>query len=413
MPRGAFPNTIVTASDGSLWFNYAMRPGLGRITLAGVMTRYRGVRAGALAAGPNGRVWFIDVRSSGGPWIGFITTSGRVRRFRVPRTPWPLALVVGAGGDIWYTTDAAAIGRLTPAGRLRLFRLRGLGRSALTDEITVGPDGSAWFTAYRTDDPRTRNSLRIGRITPRGVVRLFPIPGATYSPGGITADAHGDIWFTAPFPARWSIRDGVGRLTQAGALTVYPGPEIVASGPITAGPDDNVWFTGADALWRMSRDGAITRFSEGVSPGADPNRITAGADGSLWFTEFYGNRIGRITPGGVVSEFPPTALATRIRLIGARALTAILECPVGAPWRCRGTAALMVGSGPGALRVGVRPISVAAGARARLVVPLSAAARARLARIGMLAGHVVVTPTSVPGSGVVQTPFRLRRRPAR
>lgn len=32
--------------------------------------------------------------------------------------------------------------------------------------------------------------------------------------------------------------------------------------------------------------------------------ITAGPDGNLWFTENNGNKIGRITPAGVITEFP-------------------------------------------------------------------------------------------------------------
>ena len=36
--------------------------------------------------------------------------------------------------------------------------------------------------------------------------------------------------------------------------------------------------------------------------------ITAGPDGALWFTEYWGNKIGRITTAGVITEFPvPTA----------------------------------------------------------------------------------------------------------
>jgi virginiamycin B lyase len=35
-----------------------------------------------------------------------------------------------------------------------------------------------------------------------------------------------------------------------------------------------------------------------------PKFITAGPDGNLWFGEVYGDRIGRITPAGVFSEFP-------------------------------------------------------------------------------------------------------------
>lgn len=47
---------------------------------------------------------------------------------------------------------------------------------------------------------------------------------------------------------------------------------------------------------------AVTEFSGGISPGAGPVSIVSGPDGNLWFTELSGNRIGRITPLGVVDE---------------------------------------------------------------------------------------------------------------
>ncbi|HLQ31012.1 MAG TPA: hypothetical protein VK140_17380 [Ktedonobacteraceae bacterium] len=44
------------------------------------------------------------------------------------------------------------------------------------------------------------------------------------------------------------------------------------------------------------------------SVGCGPDGITAGSDGNLWFTEFDGNAIGRITPSGSFSTFGiPTA----------------------------------------------------------------------------------------------------------
>ncbi|MDQ2679713.1 MAG: hypothetical protein M3Y21_01630, partial [Candidatus Eremiobacteraeota bacterium] len=56
--------------------------------------------------------------------------------------------------------------------------------------------------------------------------------------------------------------------------------------------------------------GAITEFSNGITPGATPNQITAGGDGNLWFSEQNRDRIARITPVGVVTEFQiPTANA--------------------------------------------------------------------------------------------------------
>src|SRR2546421_9401158 len=39
-----------------------------------------------------------------------------------------------------------------------------------------------------------------------------------------------------------------------------------------------------------------------------PENITRGPDGNLWFTEFFGNKIGRISTTGIITEYPiPTS----------------------------------------------------------------------------------------------------------
>jgi virginiamycin B lyase len=77
---------------------------------------------------------------------------------------------------------------------------------------------------------------------------------------------------------------------------------------ITVGPDGNLWFTEftANKIGRITPAGVVTEFP--VTPTVDsaPVGITRGPDGNLWFTEFNGNNIGRITPAGVVTEFPVT-----------------------------------------------------------------------------------------------------------
>ena len=50
----------------------------------------------------------------------------------------------------------------------------------------------------------------------------------------------------------------------------------------------------------------ITEFNV-PTPGGRPWGITAGPDGALWFTEFQGNQIGRITTGVVQT---PAAVPT-------------------------------------------------------------------------------------------------------
>jgi len=92
-------------------------------------------------------------------------------------------------------------------------------------------------------------------------------------------------------------------------ITEFPLP-TASSNPagITAGPDGNLWFTefNGNRIGRITPGGVITEFPLPTA-GSAPQGITAGPDGNLWFTELIG-KIGRITPGGVITEFPlPTA----------------------------------------------------------------------------------------------------------
>jgi streptogramin lyase len=88
-------------------------------------------------------------------------------------------------------------------------------------------------------------------------------------------------------------------------FTEYPIP-TTGSWPsgIIAGPDGNLWFAerNSNKIGRITTGGVITEFP--VPSGGRPIEITTGPDGNLWFTEETGNSIGRITTGGVITEFP-------------------------------------------------------------------------------------------------------------
>jgi streptogramin lyase len=84
---------------------------------------------------------------------------------------------------------------------------------------------------------------------------------------------------------------------------------------ITAGPDGNLWFTefttGVRTIARITPQGVITEFPLAPNAANGPFGIAAGSDGNLWFTlsplsDAPGNSaIGRITPQGVAEpEFP-------------------------------------------------------------------------------------------------------------
>jgi virginiamycin B lyase len=166
--------------------------------------------------------------------------------------------------------------------------------------ITDGP-GGLWFTEA--------NANNIARITTAGVISEFPIPTGGSYPQGITTGFYGDLWFTE------SLGNKIGRITTqangivtASSITEFEIP-TANSHPfgIVAGPDGNLWFTESHKIGRITPDGVITEFPLRVG-----NTATGGIAtdyDNLWFTEtaVFGlsvvGLIGRITPAGVITEF--------------------------------------------------------------------------------------------------------------
>src|SRR5262245_39473797 len=108
-------------------------------------------------------------------------------------------------------------------------------------------------------------------------------------------------------------------LLAFGTLTEYPlptrpgQPADTSSKPwdITLGPDHNLWFTEqhptyGNRIGRITPAGAITEFAQGLSDKAWPSGISANPyDDRLYFTEFRGNRVGVLdTSQLTISELP-------------------------------------------------------------------------------------------------------------
>ncbi len=72
---------------------------------------------------------------------------------------------------------------------------------------------------------------------------------------------------------------------------------------IAAGSDGALWFTesNGDKIGRITTSGTITEW--GLPAGSSPYGIAAGPDGALWFAEIGRYRIGRITTSGSITEW--------------------------------------------------------------------------------------------------------------
>jgi len=96
-----------------------------------------------------------------------------------------------------------------------------------------------------------------------------------------------------------------GAFAQAPSITEYSVPTSGSSPEcITSGPDGALWFTEyfGNKIGRITTEGVVSEYSV-PTPTSEPYYITAGPDGALWFTESFGNKIGRITTDGVITEY--------------------------------------------------------------------------------------------------------------
>ena len=150
--------------------------------------------------------------------------------------------------------------------------------------------GIAWFTVHQASTAGSiQTSPTGGTLAPTDT----PVPGSC-----------------AANPSQCATPSGSIHAAPALSITEFPLP-TASSYPtdIAAGPGGTLWFTefSGNKIGRISPSGTITEFPLPTAS-SYPTDIAAGADGNLWFTETGGNKIGRISPSGMITEFPlPTA----------------------------------------------------------------------------------------------------------
>jgi len=224
--------------------------------------------------------------------------------------------------------------------------------------IDVGTDGSVYFGQLNTSEAIFGN-FGIFRYSGGGIVQTLPFPQQNMTAGGVDAiDAHDSptvVWsstykdnsqilafgdnlecgangnvasacsFSGLAGFIYSLvvaRDGT--VWTAGAnccgagAGAYPAqfPSDAAANSSIAilanGPNSHVWglLEPSGPMYEFDSNGAVLNTYE-LLPGSTLQGIDVlvqGPDGNLWFTDAGHNAIARMTPSGVITEFPiPTA----------------------------------------------------------------------------------------------------------
>jgi virginiamycin B lyase len=280
------PAGITVGPDNALWFTEENGHKIGRITTDGTITEFPTPTANSgpteIALGEDDALWFTEFAANP-PKIGRLTTAGDFTEYDLPLGSGPDGITSGPDGALWFTLNGTSkIGRITTGGVLTdpPYDLKAGGFRP--GDITAGPDGRLWFTMSEAH--------KIGAITTGGVPDDYQLALGS-DPSGIAASG-ATLWFTQHG------RDSIGRIPTFGLPITEFGPTGRGPSGITFGQDGALWFTETEGnkVGRMTTTGRITEFTI-PTPGSEPGEIVAGPDGALWFTEFAGNKIGRIAAG--------------------------------------------------------------------------------------------------------------------
>ena len=239
----SLPVGIAAGPDGNLWFteydSQPTRSGGSPPPASSPSSRSRRPTADPSASRP------VRTATSGSPKRTPTRSAGSRRRassteFAIPTAGGnPVGIAAGPDGNLWFT-DVRQQDRPYHASRNRQHSSRSRRRATPT---ALPPARTA-----TSGSPKRRRTRSVG-YTAGVFTGTFPLPRSG-SANGIAVGADGNLWFTAG--------NRIGRITTAGVVTEFLHSRRGATAwAIAAGPDGNIWFT--ETLRRSDGSTAIGR----------------------------------------------------------------------------------------------------------------------------------------------------------
>jgi streptogramin lyase len=215
----------------------------------------------------------------------------------------PLGIATGPDGNLWFAEfDGNKIGKVVPGTFPAGGSIVECGPLPTTNSAPVdvvndpSTANKVWFDEFGND--------KIANVdTSTCAYSEFTIPTPGAQPEGLTVDQSGVLWFAEAASGLGQ----VAKMTIGGAVTEYT-TGLSGSNPISVAiaSDNSVWYVdgGRNSIGHLTFPGGLKTVVDYGLPTnpADPFEITLGPDGALWFTELgintVGCQIGRITTGG-------------------------------------------------------------------------------------------------------------------
>jgi len=267
LPSSALGEAATTGPDGNMWVaqdNQIDKVPVGMSKTSEITPYPLGSSTkgfGSIASGPDGRMWF--------GWneeVGAITTAGAIEGYATSSTSSISGVTVGPDGKLWFSESGSTIARMDTSGKIGAGNEFPLSGYSGIEDLARGSDGNMWFT--------TASPAAVGRITTAGAITMFPTPTASSLPFGIEAGPDGRMWFVEENGN--NIASIPTSATSSTEIVEYPIPTKSAGAIyITAGPDSRMWFGESSG-----RIGAITTNVTSVSPMTTPTSTTSTTTGS-------------------------------------------------------------------------------------------------------------------------------------
>lgn len=116
---------------------------------------------------------------------------------------------------------------------------------------------------------------------------------------------------------------GSGLVTLAGPVRITAPNQAVVTAKYNGGWLDHAVIGVSSTATVAGSLGTVTltatphviEYSSGISAGAQPHGISPGPDGNVWFTEYGGARIGRMTTSGTATEFSSGVLTNPVKIV--------------------------------------------------------------------------------------------------